>query len=139
MPITISSWQEFQYIFLRYWGEHKYNEKYLSKLYAMCQRSNKLVGVFNRRFQKFYFSIRKEILPPDAPVMVYYLANLPPYVAFYLREKGSKTTEKMFIDAQEIEDNLWASGKLLGQDLHLDSKKKLTGEGIQTEIIGFEH
>lgn len=86
----------------------------------MHRRSNETVSEFNRRFENFYFSIPTEIHPPEAATMVYYSSSLHLDVAFYLREKGSKTLEQISIDAQEVKDNLWASGKLPGQDLHLD-------------------
>jgi len=103
---------------LRYWGEHKSHEQYLSELYAMHSRINETVRVFKKRFQNFYFSIPKEIRPPEATTIVYYLVALHPNVSCYLRKRGSQTLDKMFIDAQEVEDNIWAFGKLLDQNIH---------------------
>jgi hypothetical protein len=46
---------------------------------------------------------------------VYYTLALHPDLAFYLRERKSLTLEHMFTDVEEIENNLWACGKLLNQ------------------------
>ena len=50
----------------------------------------------------------KEIWPPQATTMVYYLRALSVVLAFYLKERKPCTLELMFLYAQEIEDNVWA-------------------------------
>ena len=51
----------------------------------------------------------KEIQPPEAAVMVYYLKYLSIALAFYLKERNPSTLKLMFLYAQEIEDNAWDS------------------------------
>ncbi|MBO1695097.1 hypothetical protein, partial [Bacteroides uniformis] len=45
---SISSWQGFEDIFLRYWGEHNSNEKNLLELYSIQRQSNESIDEFNR-------------------------------------------------------------------------------------------
>ena len=106
--ISINSWQDLQDVFLTYWGEGKSYEKHLLELYSIRRQSNESISEFNRRFQKIYFNMPKEIQPPEATAMVYYLKALSIFLAFNLKERKPHTLKLMFLYAHEIEDNVWA-------------------------------
>jgi hypothetical protein len=62
-----------------------------------------------------YHNFPVDIQPSEAAAKVYYAITHHPDLAFYLRERKSPTLEHMFIDVEEIENNLWACGKLPSQ------------------------
>jgi len=57
----------------------------------------------------------KDIQPLEVVAMLYYTIAHHPNSDFYLRERKPLTLHQMFIDAEEIEENLRACGKLPNQ------------------------
>jgi hypothetical protein len=100
---------------LHKWDERKSHHQYLSEFCATKRRNDETVMKFNRRFQNLYHNLPVEIHPFEAATKVYYALAHHPDLDFYLREIKSPTLEQMYIDAEEIENNLWACGKLPGQ------------------------
>jgi hypothetical protein len=99
-------------VFLRYWGERKSYE-YLSEFYAMKRKKDETVTRFNRRFHSFYLSMPKDIQPSEVVAMLFYNSSSS-HLAFYLRERKPLTLQRMFIDAEEIEEQslgLWKTSK----------------------------
>jgi hypothetical protein len=113
---SIGSWAYFHDLFLRYWGENKSYEQYLSEFSAMKRRRDETVVIFNRIFQNFYLSMPIDIRPSEVVARVFYTAtHHHPYLTLFLRERRSLTLQQMFTDAEEIEDNLRACGNLSDQ------------------------
>jgi hypothetical protein len=54
---SISSWTDLRNVFLRYWGENKSFEQYLSDLCALRREQDEVVIIFNRRFHNFYLNM----------------------------------------------------------------------------------
>jgi hypothetical protein len=82
---------------------------------------------FNRRFESLYHNLPIEICPSEVVAKVYYALAHHPDLAFYLRERKSSTLEQMFIDVEEIENNLWACGMLpdqIEEDLNAEEQKE---------------
>ena len=80
---------------------------------------------FNRRFENFYHNFHFEIFPSKVVAKVYYALAHHPNLAFYLKERKSSTLQQMFIDVEEIENNLWACGMLPNQiEEDLNAKKQ---------------
>jgi hypothetical protein len=109
---SIGSWVDFYDVFLRYWGERKFFSQYLYEFYAMKRRKDETVTKFNRRFHSFYLNMPKDIQPSEIVARLFYTTTHHPDIAFYLRERKSLTLQQMFTNAEEIEDNLQACGKL---------------------------
>lgn len=64
-------------------------------------------------FQSFYLSIPKNIRPSEKVSMLYYVvAHHHPDLTLFLREKISLSLQRMFINAEEIEKNLYAFGSI---------------------------
>eukprot|EP01018_Ginkgo_biloba_P001504 Gb_17813 [translate_table: standard] len=119
LPVdSISSWMDFYNIFMDKWAERKSHHHYLTEFYAMRRNDDERISKFNKRFRKLYFSMPTEIQPSEAAAKVYYTAAHHLDFAFYLRERRALTLEHMFIDAEEIENNLWACGKLPQRSFH---------------------
>jgi hypothetical protein len=111
---------------LHKWAERKSHHQYLSEFYAIKRRNDETVTRFNRRFENTYHNFPVDIRPSEVVAKVYYTLAHHPDLAFYLRERKSPTLEQMFTDVEEIENNLWACGKLLGQikDENLDTEEQ---------------
>jgi hypothetical protein len=65
-------------------------------------------------FKFFYLSTPINIRPFEAAARVFYTTthHHNPYLTLFLRERRYLTLQQMFTDAEEIEDNLRACGKL---------------------------
>jgi hypothetical protein len=72
--------------------------------------------------------------------MVYYAEAHHPDLVFYLRERKSPTLEQIFIDVEEIENNLWACGKLpskkQNEDMDIEERSHFqrNGNGRHTSL-----
>jgi hypothetical protein len=115
-PHSISSWDELREAFLRFWGEKKPLDLLLSDFYSIKKQEDETVSSFNRRFSSVYYELPKEIQPPEGAAKLYYATTLPSKLFLFLSERRSATLQQMFIDAQEVEDNLRAGRKLSYQD-----------------------
>jgi hypothetical protein len=117
---------EFYDVFLHKWAERKSHHQYLSEFYAAKRMNDETVMKFNRRFQSLYYNFLLRFVLLKRASKVYYALAHHPNLDFYLRERKSSTLEQMFIDAEEIENNLWACGKLPGQmkDEDMDTKEQ---------------
>ena len=113
---SIGSWMDFHDVFLRYWGENKSYEPYLSKFYVMKKREDESLIIFNRRFHSFYYSIPKDIKPPKVMTMLAY-ANAFDY-KFYLWLRATKepTLAAMQEATFEIEYNIMAVQRLKSEE-----------------------
>eukprot|EP01018_Ginkgo_biloba_P037631 Gb_34124 [translate_table: standard] len=99
-------------------NERKSYNHYLTEFYSMRRNDDERHSKFNKRFWKFYLSMPTKIHPSEVAAKVYYIAAQRPNFSFYLRERRALTLEQMFIDVEEIEDNLWACGKLPQRSFH---------------------
>jgi hypothetical protein len=82
---------------------------------------------FNRRFENGYNNLHVEICRSEIVAKVYYALAHHPDLELYLKLRKSSTLQQMFIDAEEIENNLWDCGILLDQikeDLNAEDKKE---------------
>ena len=109
---SIGSWADFHLLFMRYWSKNKYDEHYISEFYALKRNEDEALVVFNRRFHTFYLSMPKEIQPSERVAMLQYTVAQYPGLFLYLRERKSSSLDHMFTDAEEIEENCQACGKL---------------------------
>jgi hypothetical protein len=124
---SINSWTDFNDVFLHKWAERKSHDQYLSEFYATKRRNDETIMKFNRRFENVYNNFPVEICPSEVVAKVYYALAHHPHLAFYLRERKSSTLQQMFIDVEEIENNLWACGMLpdqIKEDLNAEEKKE---------------
>jgi hypothetical protein len=115
-PQSISSWDELREAFLRFWGEKKPFDMLLSEFYSIKKQEDETMSSFNRRFSSVYYELPKAIQPPEGTAKLYYATTLPSNLFLFLSERRSATLQQMFIDAQEVEDNLKACRKLSYQD-----------------------
>jgi len=76
---------------------------------------------FNGIFQNLYHNFPIEICPSEVAANVYSALACHPDLGIYLRERKSPMLEQMYIDAEEIENNIWACGKLPNQIKDQDS------------------
>jgi len=84
---SIISWIDLHDVFLRFWGENKSYDQYLTELYALKRRRDETVSQFNRKFHSFYLNMPKEIQPSKIVVMVHYTVAQHPNLFIYLRER----------------------------------------------------
>jgi hypothetical protein len=107
-PKTISSWEELKNIFSKFWGKKKSLDLHLTKFYALKKKINETISTLNRRFSSIYYDFPKEIQPIEVVAMLQYDTILHPDMSFLLMETKTKTLQKMFSDAQEIQHNILA-------------------------------
>jgi hypothetical protein len=109
---SIFSWTDLHRVFLRYWGENKSIDQYLIELNNMRRGKEESLATFNNRFHNFYCSMPLEIRPYEIIAMVYYTLAQHHELFLYIRERKSSSLEQMFINAEEIEENFRACGRL---------------------------
>jgi hypothetical protein len=56
-----------------------------------------------------------EIKPSETTAMVYYIVSQHSDLVLYLRERKSTSLSKLFMDAEEVEENLRACGRIQSQ------------------------
>lgn len=135
LPESISSWDGLSQDFLRFWGKRKSWDLFLSELYAMKRQSDETVSNFSRRFASHYYQMPEEIQPPEGTAKLYYAMAFHSDFSFYLLKRKSVSLQQMFSNAQEVEDNLIACGKLSDklEDEALSLKKCENRHGQQEE------
>ena len=69
----IGSWEELHDLFLKYWGENKSYDQFISEFYSLKRENDEPITKFIWRFQSFYISIPTEIKPSEKLAMVYYV------------------------------------------------------------------
>jgi hypothetical protein len=52
-PESISSWEELQDVFLRFWGERKSWDQHISEFHAIKRKKYEIIFMFNRIFFQF--------------------------------------------------------------------------------------
>jgi len=112
---SIISWDELREAFLRFWGEKKPFDLLLSEFYSIKKQEDETMSSFNRRFFSVYYELPKVIQPLEG-AKLYYAATLPSNLFLFLWERRFATLQQIFIDSQELEDNLKACRKLSYQD-----------------------
>ena len=81
----------------------------------MKRQRDETITMFNKRFHNLYYKMPKEIQPTEAVAKLCYATTFHPDLSFLLMERRLVTLQQMFSDAQEVEDNFEAYGKLLDQ------------------------
>jgi hypothetical protein len=111
----ISSWDELFGAFSRYRGENKSLDQYFAEFYDLKRGEDEALAIFNRKFYSFYCIMHLYIQPPQAAARLCYVIALDPKFSLLHLERRSFTFQQMFIDAQEVEDNLKACRKFSNQ------------------------
>jgi hypothetical protein len=88
------------------------------------------LAIFNRRFYSFYCNMPLDIQPPQAAARLCYVTTLDPKFSLLHLERRYVTLQQMFIDAQEVEDNLKACRKFSNQ---------VKDEECNANIVDSEH
>jgi hypothetical protein len=97
---------------MKYWGEKKSFDKYLTDFYALRREDDETIVQFNRRFHSIYHTMPIEIWPTEVVSMVQYAMAQHPNLFLCLREIKLPSLQKMFADAKEVESNLRACAQL---------------------------
>jgi hypothetical protein len=106
---SIGSWIEFSNDFLKYWTEYKSLDSYLADFYALKREQDEAFPVFNRRFYRVYHDMPLEVRLIEIAAMIYYVMGLHSERALPLLERKSSSLIHLFEDAQEVEENIYAS------------------------------
>jgi hypothetical protein len=118
---SIGSWIELCDTFLKCWGENKSFDQYLHEFTTLRRGKNEVLSVFNRRFYNLYYSLPLEIKPSETAAMVYYIMSQYSDLVLYLRERKSTSLSQLFMDVEEVEENLRACGRIQSQH-HVSSE-----------------
>jgi hypothetical protein len=110
---SIGSWIELSNTFLKHWGENKSLDLYLADFYALRREDGKVVFVFNRKLYNIYHDIPLGIWPTKTVAMVYYIMAQHSELVLLLLERKSSSLACLFEDAQEIEENICASKRVI--------------------------
>ena len=81
----------------------------------MKKQNDESISMFSRRFFSFYYKIPKDIQPLEGISKLYYATYFHSYLSLLFLERKFVSLRHMFSDAQEIEDNLQACGKISQQ------------------------
>ena len=127
---SIDSWTELREVFLSFWGERKSCSLLLSEFYAMRKMQNETISTFNRRFFHLYHKMPRYFQPPEGVAKLYYANSLHSDLSLHLLERRSDSLQQMFIDAQEFEENIRASGNFLSQ---VEDDEKWIADGHKTD------
>jgi hypothetical protein len=109
---SISTWKPLESTFMRKWGEKRYNIYYIPQFFSLKKRANEVVVEFNRRFNKIYKKIPRDIKPSQLVEKVTYVGAFVVDFSMVLRERRSPNFLIMQDDAIEIEGNMIAYGKM---------------------------
>ena len=82
----IDSWQALEYAFMKHWGEKRDSLYYLTKLNSLKNKSNESIVDFNRRFDKLYNKIPREINHLQQTTNFTYVGAFDAYFPMELRE-----------------------------------------------------
>jgi hypothetical protein len=118
---SIGSWIELCNAFLKCWGENKSFDQYLYEFTTLRRGKNEVMSAFNRRFYNLYCSLPLEIKPSETAAMVYYIVSQYSDLVLYLRERKSTSLSQLFMDVEEVEENLRACGRIQSQ-YHVNSE-----------------
>jgi hypothetical protein len=93
-------------IFLKWWGENKSLDQYWDDFNALRRGEEEALVVFNKRFYSVYHSMPVEIRPTETVAMVYYVMAQHLELVLLLRERKSTSLSQLFMDVEEVEENL---------------------------------
>ena len=122
---------DFHDVFLRYWGENKSYEQYLSEFYVMKKREYESLIIFNRRFHIFYYSIPKDIKPLEVTTILAYANAFDYKFSLWLRATKAPTLAAMQEAAFEIESNIMTLQRLKSEEQDEIGESKKHSETIQ--------
>ena len=71
-PKSISTWEEFSWTFLKFWGRRRPLEQILSEFYSLRRHEDEAISGFNKRFASFYYNMPKEFQPLENVDKIYY-------------------------------------------------------------------
>jgi len=111
----IGSWIELSNVFLKYWGENKPLDQYWAEFTVLKRGDEEALVSFNMRFYSVYHSMPLEIRPSETAAMVYYVMAQHPDLVFLLRERKTTSLQRLFEDAEEVEENIWACQRIRDQ------------------------
>ena len=83
------------------------------------------MSAFNRRFHSLYCSLPLEIKPSETVAMVYYIVSQHSDLVLYLKEIKSTSLSQLFMDTEEVEENLRACGRIQIQ-YHVNSEHEIS-------------
>jgi hypothetical protein len=118
---SIGSWVELYNTFLKWWGENKSLDQYWDDFNALRRGEEETLAVFNMRFYSVYHSMSIEIRPTETAAMMYYVMAQHSELVLLLRERKSTSLSQLFMDAEELEENLRACGMIQSQ-YHVNSE-----------------
>jgi hypothetical protein len=98
-PKSIRSWEELKDSFLKFQGNRKSLDQYLSEFSAMKRQRNEIVFMFSGRFSNLYDMIPKRIQPSEVSAMLCYATTFHPNISFILMERRAKSLQQMFSDS----------------------------------------
>jgi hypothetical protein len=108
---------------LKWWGENKSLDQYWDDFNALRRGEEETLIIFNKRFYYVYHNMPVEIRPTEMDAMVYYVLDQHLDLVLHLRERKSTYLSQLFMDVEEVEENLRACGRIQIQ-YHLNSKYK---------------
>ena len=81
----------------------------------MRREDNEVLSSFNRRLYSIYCSLPLEIKPSKIAAMVYYILSQHSNIVLFLRERESTYLLQLFIDVEEVEENILDCGRIQRQ------------------------
>ena len=100
---------------MKHGDEHKSPDSYLPNFYALERDQNETLPSLNRIFCSIYHAMPLEIRPTKTTSMIYYVMGLQSKLDILLLERKSSSLNILFEDALEVEENIYASRRILEQ------------------------
>lgn len=109
---SIVDFQAFENAFLRNWGDKKKPLQLLTQYNNLKKNTIEIVQEFSTKFMKAYDSIPDEVKPLVGVAQLHYANAYESDFSLLLRERIFVSVEDIMNDANEVEVNMMAYGKI---------------------------
>ena len=75
------------------------------------KKENETIEEFNKKFNALVSTVHRDIKPPDASILIYYVEAFKGKMRYQLRDKEPTTLQGVMQTAEKIDRNMQASGK----------------------------
>ena len=82
---------EFETAFNSRWGDKKENQHMLAALTETKKKENETIEEFNKKFNDLVSRLHKDIKPPNASILIYYIEAFEGEMRYQLRDKEPTT------------------------------------------------
>jgi hypothetical protein len=130
--------------FRKRWGDHKEHRFQLAALTTIQKKENETVVEFNTKFNNLVKSLHRDIKPPDAAILIYYIEAFEGEMRYALRDKDPQNLDAAQNIALRVEQNLLEARKsnipgfTRGSSSKVNDEKKKEPKGQESSSDGIK-